>query len=108
MKALSIQRITAAVLLSSAFAIVAHAQNSPAAPQAAQAQAYGSNAKKAITRAEVERDLQAWKASGLGQEWNGEDTPEMDSPAYEAMYEHYLQLTGRNAVAQPGAGVPRS
>ena len=54
--------------------------------------------KSTLSRAEVVRDMQAWKQAGLEEEWRTENTPDVYSPAYRAKYEEYVRMTQRPGV----------
>jgi hypothetical protein len=46
----------------------------------------------ALTREEVQADLAKWKQAGLDKFWQGEQTPDMNSPAYRSAMERYQQM----------------
>lgn len=52
-----------------------------------------------LSREQVRADLRAWHASGLAEAWRGENTPDIDSPAYRAQYAELIRQTGRQDVA---------
>ncbi len=51
-----------------------------------------------LTRAEVQQDLNAWRAADLPQEWHGQITPDTSSSAYRAKLRVY-----QHSVAQADA-----
>lgn len=53
-----------------------------------------------LTRADVERDLAAWKESGVERQWMGEDSPDINSPQYVADYRKYVE------TVRPGSAPP--
>ncbi len=60
------------------------------------------------TRAEVERDLAAWKESGVEAQWAGEETPNINSPTYISDYQKYVSTVRTGDMAQPPASQPGS
>ncbi|MNX52768.1 hypothetical protein D3C86_834540 [compost metagenome] len=54
------------------------------------------------TRADVERDLAAWKNAGVERQWDTEETPNINSPQYVADYRKYLE------TVRPGSTSPSS
>lgn len=66
----------------------AHAQELVPAPQASSTQ----------SRDQVRADLLAWHESGLADAWRGEQTPDIEAPAYRAEHQRYLALTGKQSV----------
>lgn len=58
------------------------------------------------TRAEVERDLAAWKESGVEAKWAGEDSPDINSPAYVADYRKYESTVRPGGMSQPASQSP--
>ncbi|MEN5160705.1 DUF4148 domain-containing protein [Achromobacter spanius] len=55
------------------------------------------------TRAEVERDLAAWKESGVEAQWAGDETPDINSPTYITDYQKYISSVHGGDMAQPPA-----
>jgi hypothetical protein len=55
------------------------------------------------TRADVERDLAAWRKAGLEEEWAGEESPNTYSPAYIADYKEYENATRTGGMSQPAS-----
>lgn len=55
------------------------------------------------TRAEVERDLAAWKESGVEALWAGEDSPDINSPTYINDYQKYISAVRSGNMGQPPA-----
>lgn len=55
------------------------------------------------TRAEVERDLAAWKESGVEAQWAGQETPDINSPVYVADYQKYMSAVRTGDMAQPAS-----
>lgn len=88
--------------------IVAALMLSMLATGAAKAQKESAVPKDSLSRAEVVRDMQAWKQSGLAEEWRTENTPDVYSPAYLEKYEAYLRMTQRPAApsASPSQAQP--
>ncbi|WP_447918263.1 DUF4148 domain-containing protein [Achromobacter aegrifaciens] len=43
-----------------------------------------------LSRDQVERDLAAWKQSGVERNWDSDSTPDINSPEYVAAYRKYL------------------
>lgn len=48
-----------------------------------------SDSGPTVSRADVERDLAAWKQAGLEKSWSGDNTPDTYSPEYIANYKKY-------------------
>lgn len=63
------------------------------------------------TRADVERDLAAWREAGLEEQWAGEESPNVNSPTYIEDYKKYESTvrTGGmgQSAAQPTSGSER-
>ncbi|MNS85348.1 hypothetical protein D3C72_1192100 [compost metagenome] len=59
----------------------------------------------APSRADVERDLAAWKESGVENQWNGDESPDLYSPRYTADYSKYVS-TRPPSMAQPWNQMP--
>ena len=55
------------------------------------------------SRETVRADFSAWKESGLADAWRGESTPNMESTEYRAMYQRYLQLSGKQVGSSGSA-----
>lgn len=53
------------------------------------------------TRADVERDLEAWRKAGLEEQWAGEESPNTYSPAYIADYKEYESTIRTGGMGQP-------
>lgn len=53
-----------------------------------------------LSRSDVERDLAAWKESGVERNWNSDNTPDINSPEYVASYRKYVD-TVRPANSAP-------
>lgn len=58
-----------------------------------------------LSRADVERDLAAWKESGVENQWNGDDVPDLSSPQYTADYSKYVNSRPAS-MAQPWNQMP--
>ncbi|WP_313622178.1 DUF4148 domain-containing protein [Achromobacter sp.] len=58
------------------------------------------------TRAEVERDLAAWKESGLEAQWAGEESPNMYSATYVNDYKKYESSVRPASMSQPASQTP--
>ncbi|ADP14713.1 hypothetical protein AXYL_01375 [Achromobacter xylosoxidans A8] len=43
-----------------------------------------------LSRDQVERDLAAWKQSGVERNWDSDSTPDISSPEYVAAYKKYV------------------
>ncbi|MGS1006992.1 DUF4148 domain-containing protein [Achromobacter anxifer] len=43
-----------------------------------------------LSRDQVERDLAAWKQSGVERNWDSDSTPDINSPEYVAAYRKYV------------------
>ncbi|MCP1405183.1 DUF4148 domain-containing protein [Achromobacter insolitus] len=43
-----------------------------------------------LSRDQVERDLAAWKQSGVERSWDSDSTPDINSPEYVAAYRKYV------------------
>ncbi|QKH34495.1 DUF4148 domain-containing protein [Achromobacter pestifer] len=43
-----------------------------------------------LSRDQVERDLAAWKQSGVERNWDSDNTPDINSPEYVAAYRKYV------------------
>lgn len=59
------------------------------------------------TRAEVERDLAAWRESGMEAQWAGDESPNVNSPVYIEDYKKYESTVRTSGMAQP-ASQPQS
>lgn len=55
------------------------------------------------TRAEVERDLAAWKEAGLESQWSREESPNMYSPTYVDDYKKYESSVRPASMSQPAS-----
>ena len=63
----------------------------PAAAQTAPAPATAAPPSDVqLTRDQVERDLAAWKQSGVERNWDSDSTPDINSPEYVASYKKYV------------------
>ncbi|MFD4839569.1 DUF4148 domain-containing protein [Achromobacter sp. NPDC058515] len=54
-----------------------------------------------LTRADVERDLAAWRESGVERQWMGEESPDINSPQYIADYRKYMDTVRPGSASQP-------
>lgn len=54
-----------------------------------------------LSRADVERDLAAWKESGVERQWSGEESPDINSPEYVADYRKYVSTARPGGMSQP-------
>jgi len=59
------------------------------------------------TRADVERDLAAWREAGLEEQWAGEESPNINSPTYIEDYKKYETTIRTSDMGQP-ASQPQS
>lgn len=91
-------KIVATLMLSMLAIGAAHAREETVVPKG----------ESTLSRADVVRDLQAWKQAGLDEEWRTESTPDVYSPAYRAKYEAYVRLTQRPGLpsASPSQARP--
>lgn len=55
----------------------------------------------ALSRDDVERDLAAWKQSGVERNWNSDNTPDINSPEYIASYRKYADTVRPGNASQP-------
>ena len=55
------------------------------------------------TRADVERDLAAWRESGLEAQWAGDETPDVNSPTYISDYRKYQSTIHGGSMSQPAS-----
>lgn len=55
-----------------------------------------------LTREDVVRDLAAWRNSGLENQWDREESPDINSPEYVADYRKYME-TSRQDGATPSS-----
>lgn len=55
------------------------------------------------TRADVERDLAAWRESGLEAQWAGDETPDINSPVYISDYRKYQSTVHGSGMSQPAS-----
>lgn len=69
-------------------------------PAGAQTAATSSDTSTTVTREDVMRDLAAWKQAGVENNWNSENTPDINSPEYLANYKKYVD-TVKPASAPP-------
>ncbi|EHK66632.1 DUF4148 domain-containing protein [Achromobacter arsenitoxydans] len=58
-----------------------------------------------LTRADVERDLAAWKEAGVENQWSGDDVPDPGNSQYAANYNKYVS-TRPASMAQPWNQMP--
>lgn len=58
------------------------------------------------TRAEVERDLAAWKESGVEAQWAGDESPNMYSATYISDYRKYENAVRPASMSQPATQAP--
>lgn len=54
-----------------------------------------------LSRDDVERDLAAWKQSGVERNWNSDNTPDINSPEYIASYKKYVDTVRPANSSQP-------
>ncbi|KRC76101.1 hypothetical protein D3C87_494610 [compost metagenome] len=63
------------------------------------------------TRADVERDLAAWKEAGLENQWSSEESPDINSPQYVSDYRKYMSTVRTGDMpasqSQPASGSQR-
>ncbi|QVQ24405.1 DUF4148 domain-containing protein [Achromobacter deleyi] len=80
--------------------------SSPASAQPAAASAPTTAAPSpnvTLTRADVERDLAAWKDSGVERQWSGDESPDINSPEYVADYRKYVSTVRPGDMSQPAS-----
>ncbi len=85
MKIQAIKQCIPAIALAVLASGAAQAQEATVQPQ-------GSST---LSREQVRIDLRAWQQAGLADEWQGENTPDIESTAYRAKYQQYLRLIGQ-------------
>ncbi|MNX84118.1 hypothetical protein D3C86_1159020 [compost metagenome] len=56
-----------------------------------------------LSRADVERDLAAWKESGVERQWSGDESPDINSPVYVADYMKYVSTVRPGGMSQPAS-----
>ena len=59
--------------------------------------------RRTPTRADVERDLAAWRESGLEAQWAGDETPDVNSPTYISDYRKYQSTIHGGSMSQPAS-----